>query len=244
MPFTALFMITIGGVTGPYLLSRLAETALGVGVGTAVNLLVFPPVRVRTIKDADRRVGEEVQETLRDMAEGLRDEWNTDDAWHWADRADRLNDHIWEVRRTLRHGRESLRFNPRRPRQSHTRDVGRYRTAINLLGRTAEAVQTIANALYQDDRSDVSRALDAAFSARYADVLDAAADVLGERLAVLLSEDPDNRGEAEQPEADPSGILDTLGHDIDPRLTEQEVGVEIKGALLLAARRLLRELAE
>src|SRR5699024_10742741 len=93
VPFTALFMITIGGVTGPYLLSRLAETALGVSVGTAVNLLVFPPVRVRTIKDADRRVGEEVQETLRDMAEGLRDEWNTDDAWHWADRADRLNDH-------------------------------------------------------------------------------------------------------------------------------------------------------
>ncbi len=243
VPFTALFMVTIGGVDGPYLLSRLAETALGVGIGTTVNLLVFPPVRVRTVGDADRRTGEEVQATLRDMAEGLRGEWDADDTWRWADRADRLDDHVWEVRRALRHGRESLRFNPRLPRRTYASDVDRYRTAIDLLGRTAETVQSIANTLRQDERVDVSRVIDAAFGARYASVLDAAADVLGERLAELLPYDADRRGDAGPSGTDPSGVLEAMEHDIDPRLAETAAAVELKGALLVAARRLLGELS-
>lgn len=243
VPFTALFMVVIGGTDGGYLLLRLTETALGVLIGTAVNLLVFPPVRVRGVGDAGRRVADEVQRLLRDMAAGVRRERGEEDSRGWVDRADLLDDHVWEVRRSLRHGRESLLLNPREPRGRYGDDVARYRAAIDLVGRTTDAVQSVANTLRQADREDTAAgALDAEFAARYADVLEAAAGALDRRIAALVLKGPG--GAAADPGAAVSfGVLDALERDIDPRSAGSADGGKLKGALLLAARELFQELS-
>lgn len=243
VPFTALFMVTIGGLGGAYILSRLGETALGVGVGTAVNLLIFPPVRVRTVGDADMSAGGDIGRVLRDMAAGIRDEWGADDTSDWVDRADRLDDRIWEVRQKLRRGRESLRLNPRRPLKRYKQAVHRYRSATDLMGRTTDAIQSIADSLDQVSHDDTPyRKLDAGFSEQYANVLEAAADALDERLDRLVSDDPATSDD-EPATAVPSEALDALERDIDPRDGASSTDVELKGALVVAARRLLRELS-
>ncbi|WP_081687595.1 FUSC family protein [Glycomyces tenuis] len=244
VPFTALFMVTIGGLDGPYILSRLAETALGALTGAAVNLLVFPPVRVGAAGDETRRVGEEEGRLLREMAEGVRGEWGAADTRDWVERADRLDERVWELGRALRRGRESLRLNPRRPRSRYLRDADRYRAAAELVGRTTDAVQTIANSLHHVSREDMPyRALDEAFSAQYAGVLDAAADALEERVARLVSGRPDIVAETDPAAATPVEVLDALERELRSRRGESAEGVELKGALLVAARQLHGELA-
>ncbi|WP_051393183.1 FUSC family protein [Glycomyces arizonensis] len=243
VPFTALFMVTIGNLGGAYVLSRLGEAALGVAVGTAVNLLIFPPVRVRTVGDADMSAGGDIGQLLRDMAAGIRDEWDADDTSDWVDRADRLDDRIWDVRQKLRRGRESLRLNPRRPLGRYKRAVDRYRAATDLMGRSTDAIQSIADSLDQVSHDDTPyRKLDPEFSEQYAKVLDAAADALDERLDRLVSDDPDAPDD-DPATAVPSKALDVLEGNINPRLAESSAAIELKGALLVAARRLLRELS-
>ena len=239
VPFTALFMVTIGGTDGGYILLRLGETALGVSIGTAVNLLVFPPVRVRNVEGAGRSAGDEVQRLLRDMAAGIRERWESEEARSWVDRADRLDDHLWEVRRSLRHGRESLLLNPREPRGRYGEAVADYRVAIDLVERTAAAVQTIAHSLHQSCREGMAEGvLDEEFTGRYAGVLEAAADTLERRVAAPAAE-----GDADSAAAVSSGVLDVLERDVDPRRADSADGVKLKGALLLAARGLFQELS-
>ncbi len=245
VPFTALFIVTIGGTDGGYLLLRLAETALGVCIGTAVNLLVFPPVWVRNVGYAGRRAGDETQRLLRDMAGGICGEWGGDDTRGWVDRAGRLDGHVWEVKRTLRQGRESLRLNPRRPRGRYADDVDRYRAAIDLVARTTGPVQAIANALHHACRDDMADGtLDAEFAARYEGVLEAAANALDERIVTLVFKGHDAPAEDAAPAAAVSaGVLDDLERDIDPSRVGSADGVKLKGALLLAARELFQELS-
>ncbi len=239
VPFTALFMVTIGGTDGGYILLRLGETALGVSIGTAVNLLVFPPVRVRNVEGAGRSAGDEVQRLLRDMAAGIRERWESEEARSWVDRADRLDDHLWEVRRSLRHGRESLLLNPREPRGRYGEAVADYRVAIDLVERTAAAVQTVAHSLHQSCREGMAEGvLDEEFTGRYAGVLEAAADTLERRVAAPAAE-----GDADSAAAVSSGVLDVLERDVDPRRADSADGVKLKGALLLAARGLFQELS-
>ena len=70
---TALFVITTGeqqsqGAAIDVLPDRLLDTALGVGVALAVNLLVVPPLDDRSAQEQVDRVNRRLEELLTDMA--------------------------------------------------------------------------------------------------------------------------------------------------------------------------------
>jgi hypothetical protein len=118
--------------------------------------------------------------------------------------------------------------------------VADYRAAIDLVERTAAVVQTIANALHRSHHGETAEGvLDAEFAARYAGVLDAAAEALEGRIAAPTAEGKD----AGSTTAVSSGVLDALERDVDPRRAGSLDGVELRGALLLAARGLFQELS-
>jgi hypothetical protein len=127
--FAALFMITFGQPEGGYVLSRLAETGLGVIIGTAINLLIFPPVHIRSVRDAAQRAATAASELQRDIASALTSNWDEQDARDWARRAECLDDRTYELREALRWGRESSAVStpyaasPARPNQDHPNRV-------------------------------------------------------------------------------------------------------------------------
>ena len=54
------------------LLSRLADTGIGIAVGLAVNVAVWPPLRRRTAVAAMDALDDRIGELLVDMADGTR----------------------------------------------------------------------------------------------------------------------------------------------------------------------------
>jgi uncharacterized membrane protein YgaE (UPF0421/DUF939 family) len=240
--FAALFMITFGQPEGGYVLYRLLETGLGVVMGTAINLLVFPPVHVRSVRDAAQRAAGDASQLLRDIADGLRADWSEEDARIWARRAAGLDDRVSELRETLRLGRESLRFNPRKRVTGKSEPVSRYRPVTERIDRAAESVQTITDALSDAavDR-DSDNALTPQFLARYSALLHSAAATLGTQLSGRATEN--NPARQDQPTTPMSEQL----VDVEQQLARQNSrpatpGQEVGGSLLLAARQLAHDL--
>jgi uncharacterized membrane protein YgaE (UPF0421/DUF939 family) len=241
-PFAALFMITFGQPEGGYVLYRLLETGLGVVVGTAINLLVFPPVHVRSVRDAAQRAAGDASQLLRDIADGLPADWSDEDARIWSHRAAGLDDRVSELRETLRLGRESLRFNPRKRVTGKSESVSRYRQVTERIDRAAESVQTITDALSDAamDR-DSDKALTPQFLARYSALLHSAAATLGTQLSGRAT--GNNPARQDQPTAPMSEQL----VDVEQQLARQSSrpatpGQEVGGSLLLAARQLTHDL--
>jgi uncharacterized membrane protein (GlpM family) len=112
---TGLFVLTAGYSTDDWLLlDRLLDTAVGIVVGLAVNLLVWPPLRdyaaARAIDAIDDGVGDLLCRMAADLQAGCGDET----VGEWVDRTRSLDhdiDHAWSM---VRQARESSRLNPRR----------------------------------------------------------------------------------------------------------------------------------
>lgn len=112
---TGLIVLTTGFSThDAVLLDRLFDTAIGIVIGLAVNLVVWPPLRDYAASCAIDEIDDEVGELLCDMAEGLRGSADQELVTVWVDRTrdlDHAIDHAWSL---LRQSRESSRLNPRR----------------------------------------------------------------------------------------------------------------------------------
>ena len=109
-------MLTTGFSTqDQVLVDRLFGTSIGIVVGLAVNLVVWPPLRdfaaARAIDAVDDRVGA----LLRDIADALRERTCTDDdVTDWVDRTRDVDGDIDRAWALLRQAKESGRLNPRR----------------------------------------------------------------------------------------------------------------------------------
>lgn len=112
---TGLIVLTTG-VSGQnhVLEDRLLDTVIGIVVGLAVNLVVWPPLRDYAAARAIDAIDDQVGALLRDMADDLRGACTAEDVAGWVDRTRALDgdlDHAWAL---LRQARESTRLNPRR----------------------------------------------------------------------------------------------------------------------------------
>ncbi len=146
-PVVALTMISLHSVGETYFLRRLAETAVGVLVGAAVNLAVKPPHYLGSARASATTCIDEVTSVLRDVAQGIRSGWDLDDARGWAARADRLEAQVGQCLEDLGWAGQSIRLNPRRSHAETRTPVATYRPVIAAVGRIAEPLEHLARTL-------------------------------------------------------------------------------------------------
>jgi len=96
------------------LFARLLDTVIGIGVGLAVNLLVWPPLHDRAAARRVDQIDDRIGALLVDMAERLREGGETDDADEWVERTRDIEHEVDAAWATVRRARESGRLNPRR----------------------------------------------------------------------------------------------------------------------------------
>jgi uncharacterized membrane protein YccC len=137
---TALIVLTTGFANNDFmLLSRLADTGIGIGVGLVVNALVWPPLRRRTAVAAMDALDDDIGRLLVDMAEEVKKGVSEACVDEWVKRTRELDDaidHAWSL---VRQASESARMNPRRA-AGELKDPQQW---IDLLRRTDQAVAEI-----------------------------------------------------------------------------------------------------
>jgi hypothetical protein len=112
---TGLVVLTTGFSThDQVLLDRLFGTFIGIVVGLAVNLVVWPPLRDNSAAKAIDAIDDGVGELLRDMAEQLQGPCGEEQVAAWVDRTRDLDEGIDAAWALLRQAKESGRLNPRR----------------------------------------------------------------------------------------------------------------------------------
>ncbi|MEU6145573.1 aromatic acid exporter family protein [Streptomyces sp. NPDC047081] len=114
----ALFVLTGGPVTVTSSAARIAEAGFGAVVGVVLNALIRPPVYLRDARSALQYAAQEAQELLDAVADGLAvGEWSGEAAREWHERALRLSHLVDRAPSAIGWSRESMRVNPRRPRE-------------------------------------------------------------------------------------------------------------------------------
>ena len=111
---TALIVLTTGfSDESRMLIGRLSDTAIGVGVGLVVNVLVWPPLRDGAATRAVAGAGTLLGDLLCEMATDLRN-GDDDRAEEWVSSSQRCDEAVDEAWTLTRQSRESGRLNPRR----------------------------------------------------------------------------------------------------------------------------------
>ncbi|ASR36626.1 hypothetical protein BAY61_18290 [Prauserella marina] len=197
---TALLMLGYGTADQQgFLLLRVGESAIGAGIGAAVNIFVLPPVHLRDTQYAARELSREVGSLVRGFAESIRADLSRYDPRSWLRRARAMQFSVRKADDAARRAREGARFNPRwhLPRR-HVRSTSpaRYLAAIGALQVIVDQVQRMAEALAWLQRmQDTDAPLESPFKERFAGALDDLAAAIDgyERLPVLDSGSLDRR---------------------------------------------------
>lgn len=156
IPTAALFVLVVGGADpGSFSFGYLLQTAVGVAVGLAVNLLLLPPLRFSAAAASLERGRQELAGQLADMGAAMAERWPPDHE-DWSRRQDRLADAARDVRTAVGEADSSRRGNPRQWR--HHRDLNADYAHVRQLERVTFHVQDItevlADAIYQQSRQN------------------------------------------------------------------------------------------
>ncbi|MFI7674577.1 aromatic acid exporter family protein [Actinophytocola sp. NPDC049390] len=173
---TALLMLAYGTADDMgYLVYRAIEGVLGAAVGLAVNMFVVPPLHLRSGPGAVEDVAAELDELVRDIATGLRGDWDDGDARGWQRRARELEDVVRRAEQASGRTWESTRYNPRWVlRQRRRPDLDGLHQDLGTLYEIARQVQHITEALVASS-TGVAPIAGEWFTSSYADLLDALA---------------------------------------------------------------------
>lgn len=147
------------------LLDRIIEVAVGAAVGLLINVLLIPPLRDRQAARYVDHINLRMGNVLIEMADALKDEWNTDDAQPWTEEIESMSSALATAWQSVRSARESRRANPRvrlggmgRPQ---LRDDGQEVDYSEILGRVDEGishlrhlVRTLRDATYAQGEWD------------------------------------------------------------------------------------------
>ncbi len=112
---TALVVLTTGASDeAGALLTRLADTGIGIAVGLLINLLVWPPLRDRSAAAHVDAIDDRLGELLSEIAATLRGSVGDEDVDGWTTRTSELDGDIERAWGVVRQARESGKLNPRR----------------------------------------------------------------------------------------------------------------------------------
>jgi uncharacterized membrane protein YccC len=171
---TALLMLAYGTAgDADYLLYRALEGVLGAVIGLAVNMFVLPPLHLRAGRQAVEDVAAELEDLLRTVSDGLRDDWTDTDARTWQRRARELENVVRRAEDARGRGHESTRYNPRWLLR-RGRDTGDGHQDLGRLYEVARQVQHITEALLAAATGSAPVAGEW-FTGSYAELLDALA---------------------------------------------------------------------
>ncbi|MFJ8885608.1 aromatic acid exporter family protein [Streptomyces sp. NPDC102402] len=150
---------------------------IGCAIGTAVNVLVAPPLRYRSAEYGIRNLAHTLHDLLADMypvlAEGVPDR---DTTGGWRTRAERTGEVIGQARSRLQTAKESGLLNPRRllrPYREHPGFQG-YEAVLGALERTLYQTASLIRGLDRTLEEDAARQ---PFLQRYAAFLKSVAAV-------------------------------------------------------------------
>ncbi|GAB2590141.1 aromatic acid exporter family protein [Streptomyces capparidis] len=242
---TSLFAFNSGGGEPHYVLRLVAAVGIGLGCGLAVNVLLPPPTRYRSAREAVAELSSSVCGLLHDIASTLRDGAPGEDRTReWARRARRVEKVARRARRTVADGEESARLNPRRVFRGGDRTLPEHHRRIGTLERVGFQAQSIVRGLtYAANDADWA-ALAEDFLVPYADLLADAARAFSDGDG-----DGDGRDAGERDGAEPGDAV-RAGRDRYRELTARARHRELTapdewplyGTLLTDAYRILEEL--
>jgi len=190
IPTAALLVLLVGGHDpDQFSFGYLVQMGVGVTVGIAVNLLVFPPLHFEAaaISIAELRLA--LARQLEDMGEALKENWPPEHE-DWSRRSDALAASARSVRLAVEKADASRRANPRR--RLHPRDMDQDYRSLRDLERVTFHVQDVTQVL-----SDVIWAEDTPFVVpdRYATPLAEAMSTVGKVLRGIEEDGPDRQAE-------------------------------------------------
>lgn len=170
---------------------------LGATVALVVTLVIAPPLRYRSARDAVEAVSGALCDLLCDIAHGLSGDGPSADVDRdWRHRTDAMPNMAAQARHTIDHAMRTTKLNPRRLLARDHTSVSGHRITVHALERIAEQLRGVVTGLLRAvERSEVSPRHDE-FLRRYglllADVgaavtaagaMHSAADFTGEPLA-------------------------------------------------------------
>ena len=155
---TALIVLTTGFADNDFvLLSRLADTGIGIAVGLLVNFTVWPPLRRRTAISAMDALDDKIGQLLIDMGDGLARGYTAQDVEEWVDHSRSLDEDLDDAWAYVRQARESARMNPRRS-AAQFKDPQQWmdllRRMEQALAETRSMARTLAHALAAEQSWD------------------------------------------------------------------------------------------
>lgn len=185
----ALFMLAQGTADEQgFLLTRVLDSVIGALVGTAVNVLVLPPVYLRDTRHAVTTLSDEIHSLLNTVAKELRGEWTPAAARSWTQQARRLESSVAKAQDAAGWGRESTWLNPRWQLDNRRESTVDHEAAVHTLHEVSLQVQRITDALsFVPDVRDIPADFGNRFDHEVAAMLDRLAE------AVLSYHEPGDR---------------------------------------------------
>jgi hypothetical protein len=232
-----LSLITVGGTNTRFTYLTIVETIVGGVIGVLTNAIVFAPLHIRRPREQVKSLAQRVGELLEDMSVGLREGWDADTARRWYDASTELVALAPAVHEEIETGVESTRFNPRDNLRPLAVDWGGYAQTVEAVRRCQ--VSGIARTLVDAaDEEEAQPAPSPEFLGEYAGVLADVAQALehfgrqGESERNLVTRHLDHA----------SRTIEDLGERVRTTRLEDPRAWTAYGALLLDARRMVREL--
>jgi uncharacterized membrane protein YccC len=145
---TALVVLLTGySDDGAILVARLLDTTIGIAVGLAVNLVVWPPLRDRSAARRVDIIDDRLGELLTEIARGLREDGDGVDAAAWIDRTRDIDHDVDDAWGALRQAHDSGRLNLRRHASERVRASGELGGLLTRLEQAVAEARSMARTI-------------------------------------------------------------------------------------------------
>lgn len=148
---TGLVVVTTGFSDDRLLIARLLDTAVGVGVGLAVNALLWPPLRRRTAIRAIDRIDDAIGALLGELADDLP-QADAERPEQWVERTrdiDRDIDDAWAM---VRQAKESAALNARKSAGEY-KDPQEWYALLRRMEQANAEIRSMARTLRREHES-------------------------------------------------------------------------------------------
>ncbi|KQR63413.1 hypothetical protein ASF98_12165 [Arthrobacter sp. Leaf337] len=177
IPTAALLVLLVGGNNpDDFSFGYLVQMGVGVAVGIAVNMLVFPPLHFKAAALSLAELRWALAKQLSDMGEALRETWPPEHE-DWAVRSEELAQSARAVRAAVQKADASRQANPRRRLHPHDldRDYNNVRGLESVTFHIQDMTEVLADVIWD---KDVPFVIPLPYSEPLADALAAVSEVL------------------------------------------------------------------